>query len=41
MKAKELKDYPRMLEKIDEKAWQEFFIKEAKKLSGKVFKEGN
>ena len=41
VKAKELKDYPRMLEKIDEKAWQEFFIKEAEKLSGKVFKEGN
>ena len=40
VKAKELKDYPRMLEKIDEKAWQEFFIKEAEKLSGKVFKEG-
>lgn len=37
MKARELKDYPRMLEKLDEKVWQKFFIKEAKKLSGKVF----
>lgn len=38
VKVKELKDYPRMLEKLDEKMWQEFFIKEAEKLSGKVFK---
>ncbi|MEK7555374.1 MAG: nucleotidyl transferase AbiEii/AbiGii toxin family protein [Patescibacteria group bacterium] len=38
VKAKELKDYPQMLEKLDEKLWQEFFIKEAEKLSGKVFK---
>ena len=38
MKAKELKDYPRMLEKLDETVWQEFFIKEAKKLSSKIFK---
>lgn len=39
MKAKELKDYPRMLEKLDENVWQEFFIKEAEKLSGKIFKQ--
>lgn len=38
MKVKELKDYPRMLEKLDETVWQEFFIKEAEKLSDKVFK---
>lgn len=38
MKAKELKDYPRMLERLDETVWREFFIKEAEKLSGKVFK---
>lgn len=37
MKAKELKDYPRMLEKFDESMWQNFFIKEAEKLSEKVF----
>lgn len=39
VKAKELKDYPRMLEKLDEKMWQGFFIKEAEKLSGKLFKQ--
>jgi len=38
VKAKELKDYPRMIEDLDEKVWQEFFIKEAEKLSNKVFK---
>lgn len=38
MKVKELKDYPQMLKKLDEKVWQEFFIKEAEKLSNKVFK---
>ena len=38
MKVKELKDYPRMLEKLDEKVWQEFFIKEAEKLKGRVLK---
>lgn len=38
MQAKELKDYPRMLEKLDEKVWQDFFIKEAENLSSKIFK---
>lgn len=38
MKAKELKDYPRMTEKIKESEWQEFFIGEARKLSGGIFK---
>lgn len=37
MKAKELKDYPIMIDKLDEKVWQEFFIAEAKKLKSKVF----
>ena len=37
MKAEELKDYPKMIEKLDEKIWQKFFINEAKKLSRKVF----
>ncbi|MEI6238040.1 MAG: nucleotidyl transferase AbiEii/AbiGii toxin family protein [bacterium] len=36
MKAKELKDYPKMITKIDDEVWQEFFIKEAKKLKGKI-----
>lgn len=38
MKVKELKEYPRMLTRLDAKVWQEFFMQEAKKLSGKVFK---
>lgn len=37
MKVKELKEYPRMLETLDETVWQEFFIEEARKLSAKVF----
>lgn len=37
MKVMEVKDYPRMLEKLDEKIWQDFFIAAAKKLSGRVF----
>jgi len=36
MKAKELKDFPRMLVKIEEEAWQDFFVAEAQKLSKKV-----
>ena len=39
MKVTELSEYPRMLEELDEKVWQDFFIAEAKKLSGKVFKQ--
>lgn len=39
VKAKELKDYPKMLEKLDEKVWRGFFIKEAEKLSNKGFKQ--
>ncbi len=27
-----LKDYPNMIKKIDPKEWQEFFMKEAKRL---------
>lgn len=37
VKAKELKDYPRMVKKIDESEWQDFFMMEARKLSGEVF----
>lgn len=37
MKAKEVQDYPRMLEELDEKIWQDFFVSEAEKLSGNVF----
>ncbi len=38
MKAKELKDFPKMLVDIKENIWQDFFITEAKKLSGKIIK---
>ena len=40
MRVKELKDYPIIIEKLDEKIWQDFFIAEAKKLRGKVFNAG-
>ena len=36
-KATELKDYPRMLEKLEENVWQDFFMVEAEKLSSKIF----
>jgi len=39
MKARELKDFPKMLVKIKEKVWQDFFINEAKKLSSKIIKQ--
>lgn len=39
VKVKELKDYPIMIEKLDGKVWQGFFIKEAEKLRDKVFKQ--
>lgn len=38
MKAKELKDFPKMLIDIKENVWQDFFIDEAKKLSQKIVK---
>ncbi len=37
LKAKEVKDYPRMIKKIAPKEWQDFFIAEAKKLGKKIF----
>ncbi len=33
IKSEVLKDYPNMINKIDEKEWQSFFIKEAKRLT--------
>lgn len=33
VKAETLKDYPRMIKKLEPKTWQGFFIKEAKRLS--------
>ena len=38
MKAMELKDFPKMLIKIKEKTWQDFFLNEAKKLSNKIIR---
>lgn len=36
IKVKELKDYPKMLINVDENAWQDFFIEEAKKLKDQI-----
>jgi len=38
MKVKELRDFPRMLVKIKQNLWQNFFINEAKKLSKQIIK---
>src|SRR3989338_6577730 len=38
MKAREAKDYPRMIKKIDDKEWQNFFIKEASKLKKEILR---
>lgn len=38
LKAQEVKDYPRMIKKLNNKTWQDFFIKEARKLSTEIFK---
>jgi len=38
IKTKELKDFPKMLTNIKEDVWQDFFIEEARKLSGKIIK---
>ena len=39
LKAKEVKDFPRMLKQINHRDWQEFFLKEAKTLGKEVFDE--
>jgi len=38
LEAKKIKDYPKMLVKINDKDWQEFFLNEAKKLKKDIFK---
>lgn len=38
IKATEAEDYPHMIEKIDEKSWQNFFIKEAQKFAPDILK---
>lgn len=35
-KAEEVKDYPRLLEPLDDKAWQDFFRAEAEKLKSEI-----
>lgn len=35
--AVEVKDYPRMIKKLDDKKWQDFFVSEAKKLGKGIF----
>lgn len=37
LKAKEVKDFPRMIKKINHQEWQDFFVKEAKRLEKEVF----
>lgn len=34
--AKDVKDFPRMIKKVDHREWQEFFIEEAKKLKSDI-----
>jgi len=36
MPATEVKDYPRMIIKLENKIWQDFFVKQAKKLNSKI-----
>ena len=37
LRAQEVKDYPKMIKKIDHRQWQEFFLKEAMKLKKEIF----
>lgn len=36
--ARELKDYPRMIKKVDHQEWKDFFVAEARKLKKEIFK---
>lgn len=36
IKSQEAKDYPRMIQKISDQEWQNFFVEEAKKLKDKI-----
>lgn len=38
LQAREVKDFPRMVRKIDDKEWQNFFVQEAKKLSPEIIR---
>ena len=37
LEARNMKDFPTMLKKIDHQEWQDFFICEARKLGKKIF----
>lgn len=37
LQAKNVKDFPRMLKEIEHQEWQDFFVKEAKKLGREIF----
>jgi len=37
--AEKVADYPRMLKKINHEEWKSFFVEEARKLKGKIFKK--
>ena len=37
--SKKVKDYPRLIEKVDHKDWQNYFLSEAKKLEKDIFKK--
>ena len=39
LQAVEMKDFPRMLKKIDHKDWQDFFVDQARRLEKKIFKD--
>lgn len=36
--ARDVKDYPRMIRKINDREWQDFFVNEARKLKKQIFK---
>jgi len=38
LKSTELKDYPRLITKLDEKKWQKYFLEEANRLSNDILK---
>lgn len=38
LRATELKDYPKMIKKLDHKVWQKFFENEARKLKDQILK---
>ncbi len=38
MKSQDIKDYPRLIKKINDKEWQDFYLKIAKKISKKILR---